>query len=237
MSGMRIRNYLLANYTESDASFLKEHLARVPFLEFLGTSTTLEETIESLTNHYIDLVILDIDQYHQMGLDLLKYNIQLPPIIITSTSANYAVESYEIGKAADYVLKPFSFDRLLIAVNRALNQNVTKSSISGVDYIFLKMGRKIQRFDFQSIEYVEAYGIYSKVVCTKQMFVVNERIATLTRLLPQSQFIRVHKSYIINVSKITSYDRNHFHIDDEKIPIGISFRPKLEGLLRLFESV
>ncbi|MBD2751393.1 LytR/AlgR family response regulator transcription factor [Spirosoma validum] len=234
---MKSKNYVIVDDSIADAGFLKQQLDLVPFLELFKICSSVEEVIEVLINQKIDLLFLDIKLSGQSGLDLLKFSPELPPVIIVSAYPEYAIESYEIGRAADYLLKPFTYERLLIGLNRALSIQIKPTSIAEPDFIFLKMGRKIQRFDYKSIEYVEAYGIYSKVICSAHTYTVNERLVTLTELLPDQLFMRVHKSYLINITKITSYDRNYLWLGQLKIPIGISFRPKLEGLLRLFNRL
>ena len=233
---MNNRKYIIIDDTESDVLYVRDLLDKLPFLNLAGICSTIEKATELLSQEVIDLIILDINLADQSGLTLLKLGIQLPPVIITSAFSDFALESYEIGKAADYLLKPYTFERLLIAVNRALNLQVSATSIANPTYIFLKMGRKIQRFDYQSLDFVEGYGLYSKVVTGTQTHVVNERLASLTELLPARFFLRVHKSYIINITKITSFDRNTLWINNHKIPIGISYRHKLDGLLRLFNN-
>lgn len=232
---MEIKQYLLVDDTESDALYLKSLLSKFPFFKLVGIAPTIEAAIQFLSTQSIDLVFLDINLNNQSGLSLLKTSMALPPVIITSAYPDYALESYEIGKAADYLLKPFPVERLHIALNRAF-QWQTPVPMAEVDAIFLKMGRKAQRFTFQSIDYVEASGIYTKVFTDKQMYLVNERLASLTEQLPSRLFIRVHKSYLINISKITSYDRHTIWLNQTKIPIGRSFRPHLEGLLSLFDT-
>ncbi|MBD2699174.1 response regulator transcription factor [Spirosoma sp. BT702] len=233
---MKIQKYIIVDDMESDALDLRAQLAKLPFLQLVGICPTIETTIELLATEHVDLILLDIKLSTQSGLFLLKSGIELPPVIITSAYPEFALESYEIGKAADYLLKPFSFERLLIAIYRALGIQASPTSFSSLDYIFLKMGRKVQRFDFQNIDFIEAYGIYSKVYSNNHSSVVNERLAMLTNLLPNHMFLRVHKSFIINIAKITSYDRSALWVHNFKIPIGVSFRSKLEGILRLFSN-
>ncbi|GAB3960841.1 LytTR family DNA-binding domain-containing protein [Spirosoma harenae] len=234
-SPIKEKRYLIVDDSQSDAEHLKQTLAHLSFLELAGICSTIEETIHLLSFEKIDLIFLDINLTNQSGLNLLRLNKNLPPVIITSSHSNYALESYEIGKTVDYLLKPFTYERLLVALNRALSTRLTADSAAKDSFIFLKIGRKIQRFNFSAIEYIEAYGIYSKVISQVQFHVVNERLSTLTDLLLPRQFVRVHKSYLVNISKITSYDRNHLWLGQAKIPIGISFRHKLEGLLRIFD--
>ncbi|GAB3741756.1 LytR/AlgR family response regulator transcription factor [Spirosoma lituiforme] len=233
---MKIRKYIIIDDTESDVMHIRKQLDKLPFLSLLGISSSLEEAIGLIAQEVIDLIILDIKLPSRSGLDLLKLGLKLPPVIIISAYSDYALESYKIGEAVDYVLKPFTFERLSIAVYRALSLKVTATSITDSSYTFLKMGRKIQRFDHEMLDFVEGYGLYSKVFTGTQAHVVNERLSTLTEILPSRLFFRVHKSYIINVSKITRYEKNILWINDYKIPIGISFRPKLDGLLYLFDN-
>ena len=232
---MEIKQYLIIDDTASDALYLKSLLSKFPFFNLVGIAPTIEAAVQFLSTQPIDLVFLDINLNGQSGLTLLKTGIALPPVIITSAYPDYALESYEIGKAADYLLKPFPLERLQIALTRAFQWH-THVNMSEVDAIFLKMGRKAQRFAFQSIDYVEAAGIYTKVYTDKQMYLVNERLASLTDQLPSRLFIRIHKSYLINIGKITSYDRHNIWLNQIKIPIGRSFRPRLEGLLSLFDT-
>ncbi|WP_375448410.1 LytR/AlgR family response regulator transcription factor [uncultured Fibrella sp.] len=233
---MKIKQYLVIDDTESDVTYLKKYLDKFALCQLAAVATTVEAAIEILHQKPIDLIFLDIQLTSQSGLALLKSGVALPPVIIISAYPEYAIESYEIGKAADYLLKPFTFERLHIAITRALQLQQTTNSLVEPDAIFLKMGRKIQRFDFQAIDYAEAFGIYSKLYVGDQINLVNERLSALTRLLPSQLFMRVHKSYLINISKITSYDRHNLWLGKTKIPIGISFRPQLEGLLALFDT-
>ena len=233
---MTSKQYLIIDDTESDALYLKSLLNKLPFFNLVGIAPTLESAVELLARQAVDLIFLDINLGSQFGLTLLKTGMALPPVIITSAYPDYALESYEIGKAADYLLKPFTLERLHIALTRALQLPNNTNTILEKDAVFLKMGRKVQRFAFQSIDYVEAFGIYSKVYADGQMYLVNERLASLTALLPARQFIRVHKSYLIHIGKITSFDRHNIWLDQTKIPIGQSFRPSLEGLLSLFDT-
>ncbi|QMW04037.1 LytR/AlgR family response regulator transcription factor [Spirosoma foliorum] len=226
---------MIIDDTESDALYLKGLLSKFPFFNLVGITPTIEAAVQVITSQEIDLIFLDINLNGQLGLTLLKEGIDLPPVIITSAYPDYALESYEIGKAADYLLKPFPLDRLHLALTRAF-QSQSQVNMDEIDAIFLKMGRRAQRFAFQAIDYVEASGIYTKVYADNQVYLINERLASLSDQLPSRMFIRVHKSYLINVNKITSYDRHTIWLGHTKIPIGRSFRPRLEGLLSLFDA-
>ncbi|GAB4016599.1 LytTR family DNA-binding domain-containing protein [Spirosoma migulaei] len=232
---MVVKQYLIIDDSEPDAFYLKGLLSRFTFFNLVGIAPTIESAVQFLSSQSIDLIFLDISLDGQLGLSLLKTGMTLPPVIITSAYPDYALESYEIGKAADYLLKPFTLERLQISLTRAL-QWQNQPTVIEKNEIFLKMGRKAQRFVFQSIDHIEAFGIYSKVYADNQMYLVNEGLALLIDQLPARLFIRVHKSYVININKITSYDRHTIWLGQTKIPIGRSFRPSLEGLLSVFDT-
>lgn len=232
---MEDKHYLIIDDTETDALYLKNLASQFTFLKLVGIAPTIESADRFLMTYPIDLLFLDIRLNGQTGFTLLKSGLKLPPIIITSAYSDYAVESYEIGKASDYLLKPFTLERLQIALSRAFNWPSQTSALEQ-DAIYLKMGRKAQRFVFQSIVYVEAFGVYSKVYTDNQMHLVNERLNSLLDQLPSRLFVRVHKSFIININKITSYDRHAIWLNQIKVPIGRSFRPGLEGLLSIFDA-
>ena len=233
---MTIKHYLIIDDNEADAMLLKKLLDGFSFYHQVAAISSVEEALAVLTTQAVDIIFLDIQLANQSGFTLLKSGVTLPPVIIVSAYAEYALESYEIGKAADYLLKPFSVERLHIALTRALQLYNGANPAIDLHAAFLKMGRRIQRFDYTSIDYAEAYGVYSKVFEGEQMNVVNERLSALTKLLPSRYFMRVHKSYLININKITSYDKQNFWLGKNKIPIGISYRPRLLGLLALFDS-
>ncbi|MCY7357077.1 MAG: LytTR family DNA-binding domain-containing protein [Rudanella sp.] len=234
---MIVKHYLVIDDKEADVEYLVNLLDKLSLFKLAAQASSLDVAIAILASQRVDLIFLDIRLANQSGLTLLKAHINLPPVIIISAYPEYAVDSYEIGKAADYLLKPYSEERLHIALSRALQYQPKVNQLGDVNGILLKMGRKIQRFNYQSINYAEAFGVYSKVYTDDQVHVVNERLIALTNLLPDRYFIRVHKSYLININKITSYDRHNFYLGKIKIPIGISYRPRLEGLLAVFDTV
>ncbi|MBO0933229.1 LytR/AlgR family response regulator transcription factor [Fibrella aquatilis] len=233
---MTIKQYLVVDDSEQDVELLTQRLDKFTFYKSVGAVSTIEAALNMLATQRIDLIFLDVHLPNQSGMTLLKIGATLPPVIIISAYPEYAVDSYEIGRAADYLLKPYTDERLHMALNRASQlQSQNQPSLTD-EAIFLKMGRRIQRFDFRSILYVEAFGIYSKVYADEQLFVVNERLSAMTQLLPARLFIRIHKSYLINLGKITSYDRHSIYLGKTQLPIGISYRPRLEGLLALFDG-
>jgi DNA-binding LytR/AlgR family response regulator len=190
------------------------------------------------SNNEIDLIFLDIELGDKglNGLDILKTIPQLPPVIINTSHPDFAVESYRIGKAADYLVKPFDYDRFLIAVNRALNVGIGNENLTFKDFIVLKKGRKFEKFDYKEVVYFEGYGIYAKVYTEEVIHVVNETITSLSEKLSPKWFVRVHKLFIVNIEKIKGFDHNYIYLGSVKVPIGLSYRENLAGLFEMFNK-
>ncbi len=240
---MQNRQCLIIEDDSTSAKILSTYIEKLPFFSVDAICTSYAEALEALMKQNYDLIFLDIilaspaDTGKELsGLAILETFESLPPVIITSNYVEYAVESYRIGKSVDYLLKPFEFKRFLLAVNRALNIKLVENQIIDEKYIFLKMGRRFQRFNLDEVNYFEAYGIYLKVAVNDTIHVVNEIISGIEALLNTKQFVRVHKSYIINVNKIIGFDHNTIYLKHGKVPIGISYKPKLQGLLNLFDN-
>lgn len=227
---MTIRHYLIIDDNTADAEILVSQLGTLSFLQLVAIAPTLEEAIDVLESKSVDLIFLDVRLASQSGLTLLKAVPGLPPVIIISAYPEYAVASYEIGKAADFVLKPVSDERLQIAVTRALKNTAEGRSLTETDSIFFKAGRKMIRLRYSEVDYIQAYDAYCKVFNGEQMILISEPFFVVNRALPGNLFVRVHKSYLINVTKITGYDRQHLWIGKCKIPIGGSYKAGLQKL-------
>ncbi len=239
---MKVRQCLIIEDDPICADTIKSYLNRLPFFKVVGTYNSYFEAINFITQSQIDLIFLDVilnDSQNDKftGLDILRTIPNLPATIMMSSYPEFAVESYNIGKSTDYLLKPFNFDRFLLAVNRVLSLNMVQQRLIDEEYIFLKMGRRFQRFNLDDIDYFEAYGIYLKVIVNGIPHVVNDTISGLNERLDVKRFIRVHKSYIVNIQKINGFDHNNLYLKNGKVPIGISYKSQLEGLLRLFDKL
>jgi DNA-binding LytR/AlgR family response regulator len=233
---MNIRQCLIVEDSEPFRLLIESYLKKIPLFQSVKVCESCFEAVDILTTEKIDLVFLDIELPDMSGLTLLKTFQNLPPTIITTSHSKYAVESYEIGRAADYLVKPFEFERFVMAVNRALSINISKYSFKDQGFIVVKMGRTLQRFDLDKIDYVEAYTIYAKIFYNGSAYVVNEIISSLESQLDSRQFIRIHKSYIINIKKVTNIDKHQIWLDKTPIPMGKSYKPNFEGFLRLFDK-
>lgn len=211
---------------------LKQYLIELSIFSHLTVCSSLNEAISALFYETYDLIFLDIELNTNSGLDLLRAGQKLPPVIVTSAHSTYAVDCYDLD-IADYLQKPFSKSRLLRSIHRAIGMTVDKENIVTNQVIFLKVGRRLHKFAFSQIDFIEAYGVYCKIHYQGKIEVVNEPIMVLEERLPLHYFRRVHKSYIVNLDRITSYNHNNFFVGEAKIPVGVSYRDYLPNIYQL----
>lgn len=214
----------------------------VPFLHIRKKCSTAMEAIELLKNDEIDLIFLDINMPKLTGIEFLRTLKHPPLVIITTAYAEYAIQGYELN-VLDYLMKPFSFERFVRAVQKAqetlLNRNLHKAdtileeSLEG-DFVFIKSSKKTFRVNFSDINYIEALGDYVKIFTTERMIVSYQSMKNIEKLLPSKNFIRIHKSYIIAVSKVEMIEGNFVRIKDQRIPIGTNYKAEFEKLIKSF---
>ncbi len=236
---MQIISCLIVDDDDVFVKTLTEQIEKLPFIKVAASCKTYGETLAALKSQSIDVILLDVNLESADGLngfDLLRQYPTLPPVVVISNTPEHAVESYNIGKAKDFMVKPIDTRRLLLAFNRALDTDLGNGSMFDKNSVFLKMGRKFQRFDLDEIDYIEGYGIYAKVMCNNFSHVVNDSLVNLETILDAKKFMRVHKSYIINLNKLIGFEHNKLFLKNGAVPIGSSYKARLEGLLRLFDN-
>lgn len=211
---------------------LKKYIEDHPLLELAAICADALEAQTVLSQQIIQLLFLDINLPKLSGINFIKTLIHPPLVIFTTAYPEFAVEGFELD-AADYLLKPFSFERFLKAVNKAmekLNLSATTSQNSrqsSPTSIFLKADKKIHKVDLSAILYIEAVGDYMKVVTDSGQLIVNETMKKIQEELPVSHFIRVHKSFIISRNKIRFIEGNYIQVGDKSIPIGATYRSEV----------
>ncbi len=231
-------NCLLVEDDNNFITYFLNQITNLPFLKVVKICKSYAETLSALRAHpNVDFILLDIFLESPDGLngfDILRHNNNLPPVIIISNAPENAIESYNIGKAKDFLIKPFDNDRLLLAINRAMERTIENKLFIDNNSIFFKMGRQYQKFNLEEIDYFEGYGIYTKVILNERTEIINETLTHLEKALDDKQFMRVHKSFIINLSKLEGFDANNLYLKNGSVPIGISYKPNLAVLLKLF---
>lgn len=223
---------------------LEDYISNVPFLEHVGSFRSALKALAHLQVKSVHLIFLDIKMPDISGIQFLKSLADQPLVIFTTAHSEFAVESYEY-QAVDYLLKPIEFDRFLQAANRALKQYrqqlPSSSGASASDRSFqdkegmllLKSGSKYHSVLIDDILYIEGAGNYS-LYCTKtKKIMVLMNLKTALHNLPSGQFVRVHKSYIVNLGHIDTIGRDRLRIGADAIPIGESYKKALLAQLKL----
>jgi DNA-binding LytR/AlgR family response regulator len=193
--------------------------------------------LDLLRQETIDLIFLDINLPRLSGLNFLKTLDRSPMVIFTTAYPEYAVEGFE-ANAVDYLVKPFSFERFLKAVNKAIeksrylqNQAEAQPPDSRQDFILLRADKKLYNVLLSEILYIEATGDYLKVFYADKHLVVHGTVNGFLEKFSQGEFIRVHKSFIISVNQINYIEGNQIRIGSTFIPIGRSYKEEVERRL------
>lgn len=229
---MKIFKFLVIEDSDATIASVQELLKSILLCE-ITICTSTNEAMEMLNSQKFDVIILDGVIGNQKGLDFIQLFKNLPPVIVISSNPEYAFETYDIDCIIDFLAKPFTKARLLKAISKALSVNFNPTNIIAKNEVFLKTGRKITKFAYEDIHYIQAYGVYSKLYISDSVILVNDLLSTLENTLPTHYFRRVHKSYIINVSNVGSIDHNNFYIGKYKVPIGRSYKTELAPLFNM----
>lgn len=201
------------------------------FLAKAGNFYNGFEALEFFRSNQVDLIFLDINMPKLTGFELLKSLPNPPKVIVTSAHQEFALQGYELD-IADYLLKPFSLDRFIKAINKVCSSNASASKKEDEpERIFLKSDKKHVQLKMQEILYVEALGNYCKVFHSGGMIICPEKISELEERLVQGKFLRVHKSYLVNTAKIQTIEGNRIKIEDFEIPVGQTYRAEVSSLL------
>jgi two-component system, LytTR family, response regulator len=210
---------------------LSDYIAQVPFLDLKAAFKDAILATDFLRTNTVDLIFLDIHLPKLKGLAFLKTLTHPPAVIITTAYHQYAIEGFDLN-VTDYLLKPFEFERFLVAVNKV---RISDRAISNADekpgkkeYLFLSVQKKKVKILFTEILYIESQREYIKIVTTKTNFITKMGTQEIESLLPPDKFIRVHRSYIISKSKIESYTNDSVTLPGITIPVGRGYRDKLE---------
>jgi two-component system LytT family response regulator len=215
------------------AKVLVDYISQVPFLQLAGNFKDAILATEWLRHNNTDLIFLDIHLPKLKGMAFLKTLTHPPAVIITTAYHQYAVEGFDLN-VTDYLLKPFEFERFLIAVNKVRTTETEKQILTETpeakDFIFLNVQKKKVKILFSEIVYVESQREYIRVVTTKKEFLSKMSTHEMEELLPAHLFKRIHRSFIISLSKIESYNAEMVEVNGVSIPIGRGYRHVIENL-------
>ena len=207
---------------------LRQHIQGVEALELAGTCNNAVEAISFLQQHTVDLLFLDIQMPQLLGTNFIRTLKNPPKVIFTTAYRKYAVEGFELD-AVDYILKPISFQRFLKAVNKVLQKNIAPEPVIPVKenppesnslFLYFRADRKMVKIFFHEILFIESLKDYIKIVTTNKAIVTKYVLYTLEKMLPPGEFLRIHRSYIIAINKIDSYNAENIQIAKHELPIG-----------------
>lgn len=211
---------------------IERYCQKIGLVSLKATFREPLKAIEFLNREKVDLIFLDINMPDINGMQLLQTLSPRPLIIFTTAYSQYAVESYELN-AVDYLLKPATFERFLMAINKAVAALASKNT-TGMNEgaaVLIKSGPQTYRVKVSEILYLEKNGNYITVHLKDGNILIRENMADIFDLLPAADFIRVHKSYVVGISHISMIEVHQLIVNGKKIPIGSTYRDSLRDRL------
>ena len=236
-----IINCLLVDDEPHALTVLKSHISKIPMLRVVAECNNALKAFELLQENKIDLVFLDIRMPQMTGIDLLKTLSDPPKVIFTTAHAEYALEGYELD-IVDYLLKPISLERLMKSVQKVLREFPSsgpnlQSTIAGVPtqeqekFLYFRVDRKMVKVWLNEIAYIESLKDYVKIVLDEGQLVVKLTMQALEQMLPEKEFIRIHRSFIVSIPKIKSFSQNHVEVLKVELPIGRMYKLEVQKIL------
>jgi two-component system, LytTR family, response regulator len=219
---------------------IKRYIQQMPKLKLMGEFGNAIDATIFLQEHSVDIIFLDIRMPELSGTEFVRSLRTIPKIIFTTAHKEYAHEGFELD-VTDYLLKPIRFDRFLRAVNKAFPQKqqepdspllMAGENKAVASFIYLRVDRKMVKVLLDDILYIESDKDYVKVYTDKGYLITRQTIASVEAMLSDSKFIRVHRSFIVSLSKLKSFTAESVEIGNKELPIGKLYRNiflKLQG--------
>ncbi len=193
-----------------------------PELELVAISGDALEAGEMLKKQTVDLLFLDINMPRLSGIEFMK-SLKEPPLFVLVTAyPEFALDGFDID-AVDYLVKPVSFDRFRVAVNRVV-ERFPVHEVLPVNHIMLRANKKIYRVNYHDILLLEAQGDYVRFITQKQTLTVHGKLKDFERRLPASLFSRIHKSYVVALNKVEFMEGNTIKVGEHKLPVSPNYR-------------
>ena len=229
--------YLIIDDEYIAHDIIKGYCDLLPNMQLMKNCYDGLEAIEYLNNNTVDLIFLDLNMPKLKGFEFLKTLSAPPKVIVTTAYEEFALEGYELN-ISDYLLKPFSFERFLKAINKTVSTtNKTKESIvekndTASKSIFLRSNSKYIQVAIDTIQYIEASGNYTMVITPNETITIREKVSDVLELLNDIDFIQVHKSFAVSKKHIKSIEGNRIFISEHIIPIGKTYKANIIKLLK-----
>ncbi len=210
---------------------LEEYVNEISFLQLTHSCESAMKAAAFLKTETIDLILLDIQMPNVSGIEFLRALENPPLVIFTTAHSDYALEGYSLD-VIDYLLKPISFDRFLKAVQKAQDYYLLKEQAkenTSSDYFFIKVNHQFEKVNYNEVLYLEAMQNYCIVHTSTRKLITYHTLSGLEKQLPSTQFLKVHKSFIVAIEKITALDSNELKIGAATIPISRSLKDEVMG--------
>jgi two-component system, LytTR family, response regulator len=220
---------------------MNDFISKVDFLNLTGSFKNGLSALNFMKTNSVDLLFLDIQMDDLTGIQLLESLKIKPKVILTTAYDQYALKGYELD-VSDYLLKPISFERFVKAANKVYDQlceqpsklqttQIQETSKQQSDYIFIKADYRLQKINLSEVLYIESMKDYLKIYVNDNRIVTHMSMKKMEEILPLNRFIRVHKSYLISIDKITSICKNNIYINDITIPVGDYYKKEFFDFL------
>ncbi|MEE4197861.1 MAG: LytTR family DNA-binding domain-containing protein [Bacteroidales bacterium] len=212
-------------------TIMEGFLKKIPYVELLRSFENAMPVFEFLKENQVDLIFLDIEMPGLTGIDFVKTLSQPPAIIFITANKNYAIEGFDLN-VDDFILKPISFERLLKSVNRVHEKKSgVKDKAIAQDFLYLKENKKMVKVYLKNILYLESIKDYVRVVTNCKTVVTKQPLNYFESILSPSNFLRIHRSFIVAIHKIDAYSLSGIDIGDKELPIGRKYKePVIEKL-------
>jgi DNA-binding LytR/AlgR family response regulator len=223
-------NCIIVDDEPTAREILETYLQKITTVNLVKSCKNVKEALEIISKSQIDLVLLDINMPEISGLTLARVIDKNTKVIFTTAYREYAVDGFDI-QAVDYLLKPISFDRFLKAINKFFDLpefSIRKDPVvleqSKTDFIFVRSERKIVKINFDEILYIESLSDYIKIFTTGKTVITRETISNMEAKLPNSRFLRIHRSFLVGIDKIDTYTNEFVEVNEEELPISRTYK-------------
>lgn len=231
-------SYIIIDDEPIAHDIIKGYCDLLPNLEFKKNCYDAIEAIDYLTKHNIDFIFLDLNMPKLKGFEFLKTLSTPPKVIVTTAYSEFAIEGYELN-VIDYLLKPFSFERFLSAINKVTSSDTNQVRKENKEttkpegkQIFLKQNNSHIQVAIDSILFIEASGNYTKIITKDKTISIREKISDTIQLLADNDFIQVHKSFAVAKKHIVRVEGNRIFIGDHIVPIGKLYKTNINQLFK-----
>ena len=227
-------NCLVVDDEPFSIEIIRNYIEKVPGLFFKAKCGNAIDALRFIQEHSVDVVFLDINMPEVTGIQMVKSMTDPPLIVFVTAYPEYAIKGFDLD-AVDYLLKPFSFDRFMKAVEKVYSRIGVEQLENDVPdgFIMVRADKRDYKLKLADILFIQSKGDYLKIVTSGRSYLIHETMQNIMGVLPENQFVRIHKSYIVSVHKIKYLEGTQLFLETISIPIGKVYR---EGLLNVLSK-